>query len=92
MGVPSCIPFLPSDSSSVTVEAAYLGDPVTLRAVMGDGLAVMFSWWFTHKEKGKNMEGVKKVCLPNSDCLNSTVVSDRESSAYVMYLKMKGFH
>ncbi|KAE8279963.1 Polycystic kidney disease 1 like 1 Protein abecobe [Larimichthys crocea] len=73
LGVPDCIPFLPTDSNSVTVEAAYLGDPVTLQADMSDSLPVEFSWWF----KGKNMECVKTVCLSNSHCLNSTVVAVR---------------
>ncbi|XP_044033057.1 polycystic kidney disease 1 like 1 [Siniperca chuatsi] len=93
LGVPSCIPFLQADFNSVTVEAAYLGEPVKLQAHMGDGLPVEFIWWFTHKEKEKNMEGVKTSCLPNSDCLNSTVnwtfetegvhmVSVNASSAY----------
>ncbi|KAK9527852.1 hypothetical protein VZT92_014377 [Zoarces viviparus] len=93
LGVPSCIPFPQEDSRSETVEAAYLGDPVTLQAHMGDGLAVEFLWWITHKRKEKNTEGVKTVCLPNSDCLISTVkwtfeaegvhmVSVNASSAY----------
>ncbi|KAM9337218.1 polycystin-1-like protein 1 [Symphorus nematophorus] len=74
LGVPSCIPLLPVDSSSVIVEAAYLGDPVTLQADIDDGLATEFSWWFTHKEKGENTtKDIKTVCLPNSDCLCSTV-------------------
>lgn len=76
LGVPSCIPFLPADSSAVTMEAVYLGDPVTLLADVGDGVAVAFSWCFTHEEKGKNMEGVKTICMPS--CLHSTVVSRSE--------------
>ncbi|XP_035510575.1 polycystic kidney disease 1 like 1 [Morone saxatilis] len=94
LGLPSCTPFPPTDSSSVTVESAYLGDPVTLRADMGDSsLPVQFSWWFTQEEKEKNMEVVKTACLPSSECLNSTVnwtfetegvhiVSVNASSAY----------
>ncbi|XP_037613525.1 polycystic kidney disease 1 like 1 [Sebastes umbrosus] len=74
LGVPSCVPFPQTDSTSVTMEAGYLGDPVTLQACMRDGLAVEFFWQFTHKEKEKNMPGVKTTCLPDSDCLNSTVV------------------
>ncbi|XP_073344382.1 polycystin-1-like protein 1 [Pagrus major] len=73
LGVPSCVPFPPKDSSSVKVEVVYLGDPVTLQAEMVDGLAEEFSWWFTHKEKGTNMEDVKTVCPHSSDCVNSTV-------------------
>ncbi|KAG8009400.1 Polycystic kidney disease 1 like 1 [Nibea albiflora] len=73
LGVPDCIPFLPTDSNSVTVEAAYLGDPVTLQADMSDSPPVEFSWWF----EGKNTESVKTVCLSSSDCLNSTVVAVR---------------
>ncbi|KAA8580858.1 hypothetical protein FQN60_013816 [Etheostoma spectabile] len=72
--VPSCIPSPQTHSNSVTVEAAYLGHPVTLQAYMRDGLAVDFFWWFTAKEKDKIMEGVKTTCLPNTGCLNSTVV------------------
>lgn len=81
LGVPSCIPFLLSDSDSVAVEAAYLGDPVTLQADVRDDLPVEFSWWITHKDREKNMEGVKTACLPRSDCLNSTVVSRAEKTA-----------
>lgn len=81
LGVPSCVPFPPTDSDSVTVEAVYLGDPVTLQADVGDGLPVEFSWWFTHKERENNTEGVKTACLPNSDCRNSTVVSGAEKTA-----------
>lgn len=76
LGVPSCIPFLPADSSGVTMEAVYLGDPVTLLADVGAGVAVVFSWCFTHEGKGKNMEGVKTICTPNSQ--HSTVVSRSE--------------
>ncbi|XP_070709442.1 polycystin-1-like protein 1 [Pempheris klunzingeri] len=39
LGIPSCIPFLQTDSNKV--EAVYLGDPVTLRADMGDGPPVV---------------------------------------------------
>ncbi|XP_059183422.1 polycystin-1-like protein 1 [Centropristis striata] len=74
LGVPSCIPSLQSHSHTVTVEAAYLDHPVTLQAHMADGRAIEFLWSFSHKEKEKNIEGVKTSCLPNSDCLNSTVV------------------
>lgn len=77
----------------VPVEAVYLGDPVTLRAVIGGGLAVVFSWWFTHKENGTNMEGVKTVCPLNSGCLNNSVVSRGNSCyAHVQYIKINGFH
>ncbi|XP_070784659.1 polycystin-1-like protein 1 [Enoplosus armatus] len=90
LGVPSCIPFLQTDANSETVEAAYLGDPVTLQADMADGVPVEFSWGFTHKEKEEKMECVKTSFLP---CLNSTVkwtfktegvhiVSVNASSAY----------
>ncbi|XP_028425777.1 polycystic kidney disease 1 like 1 [Perca flavescens] len=93
LAVPSCIPSPQTYSNSVTVEAAYLDHPVTLQAYMRDGLAVEFFWWFTAKEKDKNMDGVKTTCLPNTDCLNSTVnwtfktegvymVSVNASSAY----------
>lgn len=78
----------------MTVEAAYLGDPVTLRADLGDGLPVEFYWWFTHEEKEKNMEGVKTACLPNSDCLSSTVVSRAEKITLLlmhMFFKIKSF-
>lgn len=81
LAVPSCIPSPQMHSNSVTVEAAYLDHPVTLQAYMRDGLAVEFFWWFTAKEKDKNMEGVKTTCLPNTDCLNSTVVSRAEKVA-----------
>lgn len=83
LGVPTCIPFL--QTNSVAVEAAYLGDPVTLQAYKGDGLAVEFFWCFTHKGKEKNTEGVKTACPPNSDCLNSTVVSRAEKAALLCY-------
>ncbi|KAM6908104.1 polycystin-1-like protein 1 [Lycodopsis pacificus] len=71
LGVPSCIPFPQEDSRSETVEAAYLGDPVTLQAHMGDGLAVEFLWWITHKRKEKSTEGVKTLSLPTSDCFST---------------------
>ncbi|XP_045922035.1 polycystic kidney disease 1 like 1 [Micropterus dolomieu] len=73
LGVPSCIPFLQTGSKSEAVEAAYLGDPVTLQAYTADGPPLEFIWWFAHKGKEKNTEGVKTACLPNSGCLNSTV-------------------
>ncbi|XP_068438427.1 polycystin-1-like protein 1 [Clinocottus analis] len=93
LGAPSCTFFPQKDSHSVTEEAAYLGDPVTLQAHMGCGLAVEFFWWTTHKKKEKNMQSVETVCLPNSDRLISTVnwtfdtegahmVSVNASSAY----------
>ncbi|XP_054479391.1 polycystic kidney disease 1 like 1 [Anoplopoma fimbria] len=93
LGVPSCIAFPQKDSNGVTVEAAYLDDHVTLQAHMADGLAVEFFWWIAHKKEEKNMEAVETVCLPNSDCLISTVnwtfetegvhmVSVNASSAY----------
>ncbi|XP_034416623.1 polycystic kidney disease 1 like 1 [Cyclopterus lumpus] len=74
LSVPPCIPFPQKDCSSVSVEAAYLGEPVTLQAALGSGPTVEFLWWTTHKKKEKNMESVETVCLPNSDCLISTVV------------------
>lgn len=79
MGVPSCIPFLPQDSNRDKVEAVYLGNPVKLQADVGDGLAEEISWWFTHKEKGTNMEDQRTVCTHSSDCVNGTVVSMAET-------------
>ncbi|XP_041670635.1 LOW QUALITY PROTEIN: polycystic kidney disease 1 like 1 [Cheilinus undulatus] len=64
LGVPSCIPSLQTDSDSVTVEAVYLDDPVTLQARLVDGLPAEFMWSSTHQEN--NME-VK------TDGVNSTV-------------------
>ncbi|XP_042255201.1 uncharacterized protein LOC121888015 isoform X2 [Thunnus maccoyii] len=79
LGVPSCIPFLQMNSHNVTVKAAYVGDPVTLQAYVADGMEAEFSWWFTHREKEENKgveeerTSVKTACLPNTDCLNSTM-------------------
>ncbi|XP_044196393.1 uncharacterized protein LOC122973010 [Thunnus albacares] len=67
------------NSHNVTVKAAYVGDPVTLQAYVADGMEAEFSWWFTHREKEENKgveeerTSVKTACLPNTDCLNSTM-------------------
>ncbi|CAK6980027.1 polycystic kidney disease 1 like 1, partial [Scomber scombrus] len=80
LGVPSCTPYIQMNSHNMTVKAAYVGDPVTLQAHVADGLAAEFTWWLIHREREekKGVEeqrtGVKTDCLPNTDCLNSTVI------------------
>ncbi|XP_071384147.1 LOW QUALITY PROTEIN: polycystin-1-like protein 1 [Centroberyx affinis] len=81
LGVPSCFPFLETDSQSGAVATAYLGDSVTLRAYISEGLGVEFCWWFIHEEREERdkaeeeRKGLKKACLPDSDCLSSIVLS-----------------
>lgn len=61
-----------------------MGDPVTLQAYVSDGLAAEFYWWFTHTEREKikgveeERKSVKTACLPDTDCLSSTVVCRTE--------------
>lgn len=78
LGVPSCTPFPEMQSQS---EEVFVGDPVTLQARVTDGTASEFYWWFSEgrnelnmAEEGPEKTGLKTVCPPNTDCLNSTVV------------------
>ncbi|XP_050922890.1 LOW QUALITY PROTEIN: polycystic kidney disease 1 like 1 [Lates calcarifer] len=72
LGAPSCIQLQQTDSDSEVMQAAYLGDPVTLQAYVGEGLATEFCWWFIHEKREENTEmederkGVKTACLPSS--------------------------
>ncbi|XP_034562845.1 polycystic kidney disease 1 like 1 [Notolabrus celidotus] len=71
LGVPSCSPSLQTELNKGSMEAVYLGDPVTLQAHLADGPAAEFSWRFTGRER--NMEDRKKPSLSYSDCVNSSV-------------------
>nr|XP_046146915.1 polycystic kidney disease 1 like 1 [Oncorhynchus gorbuscha] len=77
-GTPSCLPYPAQDTLSRTLEKAYLGDTLTLQAYVGAGIRVKFHWRFiSDNEKEEEEEGkrrdVKLDCLPDSDCLSSTV-------------------
>ncbi|KAM3593069.1 uncharacterized protein V6R79_005557 [Siganus canaliculatus] len=74
LGLPSCVPLQVHDSHSGRTEAVYLGDPVTLQAHVGEGLAAGFSWWFTRDGNEKSKTAVRTDCLPVSECENSTVL------------------
>ncbi|XP_069369205.1 polycystin-1-like protein 1 [Paralichthys olivaceus] len=71
LGVPSC---QQPTSHSMTTQTAYVGDPVTLQAYVGEGPATGFCWCCNHKEREEERTCVKTTCIPNSECLNSTLV------------------
>lgn len=80
-GTPSCLPYPAQDTLSRALEKVYLGDSLTLQAYVGAGIRVQFHWRFiSDNEKEEEEEGkrrdVKIDCLPDSDCLSSTVVRD----------------
>ncbi|XP_047185931.1 uncharacterized protein LOC124849765 [Scophthalmus maximus] len=80
LGVPSsCVHPQQATSKSAATQPVFLGDPVTLQSLVGEGLATGFCWCFDRekREDRKEMEEerkcVKTTCFPNSDCLNSTL-------------------
>lgn len=80
-GTPYCLPYPAQDTLSQALEKAYLGDILTLQAYVGAGIRLQFHWrFFSDAEKEEEEEGkrrdVKIDCLPDSDCLSSTVVRD----------------
>nr|XP_046227980.1 uncharacterized protein LOC124049909 [Scatophagus argus] len=93
LGVPSCVPSLSADSAQVRVEAAYLGDRLTLQADHHSGLPAEFLWSFTHMEKGQNVAGAKTVFPLDSDCVNSTVNWTFETEGvHVVSVNASGVH
>lgn len=91
LGVPSsCVHPQQATSKSAATQPVFLGDPVTLQAHVGEGLATGFCWCFDRekREDRKEMEEerkcVKTTCFPNSDCLNSTLVCRIKKYYYIL--------
>ncbi|XP_045066252.1 polycystic kidney disease 1 like 1 [Coregonus clupeaformis] len=98
-GTPSCLPYPAQDTLSQALEKAYLGDTLTLQAYVGAGIRVQFHWRFSDDEKEEEDEeeegkrrDIKIDCLPDSDCLSSTVAVVRRVVRDLTLESRSGYH
>ncbi|XP_056155168.1 polycystic kidney disease 1 like 1 [Lampris incognitus] len=75
-GAPSCVPSQYTVSESGNVEAAYLGDSVTLQAVTSGGLIAELFRWFTQRKTQRKVETEEREVIRSQSSTALSVGQD----------------